>query len=411
MYSAVLSIASLLFGFCVVLVGVSLLATSLGVRASVEQFPDAVTGLIMAGYFVGFIAGSFACPTIIRRIGHIRSFTAFAATAAAAAYSHDIFVHPLAWFVLRLITGIAIIGLYIVIESWINATTPNAMRGRVFAIYMTLTLLAVATGPYLILLKPGFSFGIAAIMLCLGLLPIALTRVAEPLRVPSAHFHFKTLYQTSPLGMGGATMAGFANGAFFAMGAVFAHKIGLPDTYIALFMSVLVLGGAALQWPLGRLSDRGDRRVMLIAVSFTAALLASLAYLLAERSHLLMLVSVFAYGGMTFATYPLSVAHVNDRLSSGEVLEATQGILLMYGFGAIGGPIVAGVTMELFGAKSLLLFFAASYLAMGLYSMYRKGVTAAVIEEEKTGFVPMARSSQAALEMHPQVEEGPEGPA
>jgi MFS family permease len=403
MFSVVLSISSLLFGFCIVLVGVSLLATSLGVRASVENFSDAVTGLIMAGYFIGFIVGSFACPHIIRRIGHIRSFTVFAATAAAAAYSHDIFVYPLAWFALRLVTGISIVGLYIIIESWINASIPNAQRGRIFAIYMTLTLLAVSAGPYLILVKQGFSFGIAAMLLTLGLLPIALTRVVEPIRIASAHFNIKGLYRTSPLGLAGATMAGFANGAFFAMGAVFAHKIGMPATQIALFMSVLVLGGATLQWPLGRLSDRGDRRVMLIAVAFTAALLASIAYLLEEISHSLMLISIFAYGGMTFAIYPLSVAHVNDRLTSGEVLEATQGILLTYGIGAIGGPIVAGVAMDLFGPKSLLLFFAISYVLMGFYALHRKGATAAVIEEEKTGFVPMASSSQAALQMHPEV--------
>ena len=405
MFPALLSISSLLFGFCVVLTGVSLLATSLGVRASVEDFSSAVTGVIMAGYFIGFIIGSFACPGVIRRIGHIRSFTAFAAIAATAAYSHDILVHPLAWFALRLITGIAIVGLYIVIESWINATAPTHQRGRIFSIYMTLTLLAVAIGPYLILLKPAFNFGIAAMLLTLGLLPIALTRVVEPMRVANAHFDIRAIYRISPLGLGGATMAGFANGAFFAMGAVFAHQIGLPDMQIALFMSLLVLGGATLQWPLGRLSDRGDRRVMLIAVSFTAALLAASAYLLSAISHTLMLLSIFFYGGMSFAIYPLSVAHVNDRLTGGGVLEATQGILLVYGLGAIGGPIVAGLTMQWLGPRGLLLFFTASYLLMGLYAVYRRGTTVAVVEAEKTGFVPMARSSQAALEMHPQVGE------
>jgi MFS family permease len=407
MFSVILSISSLLFGFCVVLIGVSLLATSLGVRASIEQFSDSITGLIMAGYFMGFIVGSFACPHIIRRIGHIRSFTVFAATAAAAAYSHDIFVDPLAWFALRLVTGIAIVGLYIVIESWINATIPNAQRGRIFAIYMTLTLLAVSAGPYLILVKQGFSFGIAAILFSLGLLPIALTRVVEPIRVTHAHFNIKQLYRTSPLGLAGATLAGLVNGAFFAMGAVFAHKIGMPPPQIALFMSLLVLGGALLQWPLGRLSDRHDRRAVLIAVAFTAALLAGIAYALVDRSHTLMLISIFAYGGMTFAVYPLSVAHVNDRVTNGEVLEATQGILLVYGIGAIAGPIIAGVSMEAFGPRSLLLFFAVSYVLMGVYAVYRKGASAAVSEAEKTGFVPMSRSSQAALEMHPEVGEKP----
>ena len=405
MFSVVLSISSLLFGFCIVLVGVSLLATSLGVRASVEQISDSVIGLIMAGYFMGFIVGSFACPHIIRRIGHIRSFTAFAAIAAVAAYSHDIFVYPWIWFALRLVTGISIVGLYIVIESWINATIPNAQRGRIFAIYMTLTLLAVATGPYLILVNGEFSFGIAAMLLTLGLLPIALTRVVEPIRIASTRFNIKKLYRTSPLGLAGAAMAGFVNGAFFAMGAVFAHKIGMSTTHIAMFMSTLVLGGAFLQFPVGRLSDRLERRTVLIAVAFAAALLAVTAYLLVDISHKLMLISVFAYGGMTFATYPLSVAHVNDRLVNGEVLEATQGILLVYGIGAIGGPITAGILMDSFGPKTLLMFFAVSYALMGSYAIYRKGTTAAVSEEEKTGFVPMALTSQAALEMHPQVGE------
>jgi MFS family permease len=405
MFSAVLSISSLLLGICTVLVGVSLLATSLGVRASIEHFPDSLTGLIMAGYFIGFIAGSFACPPIIRRIGHIRSFTVFAAVAASAAYGHDIFVHPVAWFVLRLVTGIAIVGIYIIIESWINANSPKEQHSHIFSIYMTTTLLAMAVGPYLILLKPAFSFGIAAILLTLGLLPVALTRVVEPKQVAEASLHIKTLYHTSHLGMVGATMSGFANGAFLALGAVFAQKIGLSTTQIALFMSLMVIGGATLQWPLGRLSNHGDRRVVLILVSFAAAVLAAGAYLLSGYSHLLMLVVMFFYGGMTFAVYPLSVAHVNDRTHDGDSLDAAQGILLMYGFGAIGGPIVAGLAMGWLGAKGLLLFFSISYLGMGLYAWRRRGATAAAVEEDKTEFVPMARSSQAALEMHPEVEQ------
>lgn len=405
MLRTIFSISSLLVGFCIVLVGVSLLSTSLGVKAGVEQFSDAVTGVIMAGYFIGFILGSFACPPIIRRIGHIRSFTVFAAVASSSAYGHDIFVNPYAWLTLRLLTGIAIVGLYIVIESWISAASPREKHSRVFAIYMTATLLAMAAGPYLILVKPAYSFGIAGLLVTLGLLPVAMTRVVEPERVATASLHLKSLYRISHLGMAGSTMAGFANGAFLALGAVFAQKIGFSHTQIALFMSLLVLGGATLQWPVGWLSNYVERRVVLILVCFAAAALAAGAYILTGVSQSLMLVLMFFYGGMTFAVYPLSVAHVNDRLSHGDSLAATQGILLMYGFGAIGGPIIAGLAMSWLGPGALLLFFCGSYLLMGTYALYRRGATSPVDEEERTDFVPMARSSQAVLQMHPEVEQ------
>lgn len=397
-------ISPILGGFFIVLMGVSLLATTLGLSASAEGFSESTIGLIMSAYFSGFVVGSFACPVLIRRIGHIRTFTLLAAAAAVAAYSHGLWVYPSVWFLLRLLTGICVIGLYLVVESWINSIVPYPMRGSVFAIYMTLTLLAVSLGPYMILFVEKFVLGMVAMLLCLGMLPIALTRIVEPNMRMSLGLDIKKLYQVSPIGLVGASIAGLVNSAYFSLGAVFADRIGMSPSQIAMFMSILVFGGALMQWPVGRISDLLERRSVLAVVSLLAALFAIVAYLFIDVSYSLMLLLMFFYGGMSFTIYPLSVAHLNDRLQQDEILEATQGVLLLYGIGAICGPLLAGLIMDGLGVRSLLLFFATGYLLLGGYAIYRKGQSEPVAADAKSRFVPMTRTSQAALPMHPEVD-------
>ncbi len=412
MLAVVASITSLLLGVGILLIGSGLLGTLLGVRAAEEAFGEATTGLVMSAYFLGFALGTYLCPTIIRRVGHIRAFAAMAAIASVTGILHALIVHPAAWALFRVVTGICIVGLYMVVESWLNVLSPNRWRGQIFAIYSAVTLIALGGGQFLILVGDvtGFvPFGLVSICLSLALVPIALTRVSQPPPADTTRMSLGDLFSTSPLGIGGALTAGLVTGAFWGMGPLFAHRLGLSEVGVAGFMAAVILGGAALQWPIGRLSDNHDRRRVLIGVAFAGAAVALAALLVMESSLPGLMVVAFTYGGLAFTIYGLSVAHVNDYLESGQVLEATRSLLLVHGVAATIGPAAVGLFMAHFGAGTLLAYFAAALASLGcfgLYRLYRRPVALPV--EEQAAYVAVVRTSEAALELDPRAEAEPE---
>jgi len=388
-------------------VGIGLLFTALGLRAGLVEFPVVVTGLVMSAYFAGFILGTYVCPAIIRRAGHIRAFAAMASVASTMPILHALVVTPWAWGALRLVTGACVVGLYMVIESWLNALAPNAVRGKIFAAYMATTLGALAFGQYLILVGDvlGFTpFALVSILLSFALVPVALTRVPEPPPVAAPKPALRSLLAVAPVGFVGALASGLLNGAFFGMGAVFAQRVGMDEAGVATFMSATIIGGALLQWPVGHLSDRRDRRLVLAVVCASAAVLAALAFVAEHFSGPLLAIVAFFYGGLAFTVYGISVAHVNDVLEPGRVLEATGSLLLVHGIGAAIGPAAAGLLMQPLGPGSLLVYFALVLAAAAAYALYRYKLIARPQVGEPYGYVPMADSSQALLRMDPRTE-------
>ena len=411
MMTLVSSIFSLLFGIGIILIGSGFLGTLLGMRATLEDFSEVVTGLVMSAYFLGFIAGAFMCPPLINRVGHIRAFSVMAAVASTAILIHALIIDPWAWAALRLITGICGVGLYMVIESWLNAQASNQQRGRVFALYMTVNMLAMAAGQYLLLFNGVDSFvpfAVIAILYSLGLVPVALTRIKEPQPITTPALRLAYLFGKAPLGVIGTLIAGLLLGAFWGMGAVFAKGIGLDNTWIAVFMSTTVLGGAFLQLPIGRLSDTRDRRQVVLIVSMAGAATAVAAFAMAQWLAIALVICIFLFGGFTFPIYALCVAHMNDHLDANEALEATSGLLLTYGIGAACGPAAAGALMSAFGAPMLLLYFFALLIVLAVASRHYMRVRPPLPDAEKGEFVPMVRTSQAALEMHPGTDVEPE---
>ncbi len=401
-------ILALLLGIGVLLMGNGLLGTLLGVRAALESFPDAVIGPVMSVYFLGFVVGTFLCPPVIRRVGHIRAFAAMAGLAAASAFGHTLYVNPWYWALLRAVTGVCQVGLYMVVESWLNERAPKESRGRVFAVYVAVILAAGALGQLLVLVDGtagALGFGLAAVLFSLGLVPVALTDLAEPEPVTTPRVGLGGLVRTSPLGVVGTLVSGLANSAFWGMGAVFAQRVGMSTAEIAGFMAVTIFGGAVFQWPVGYLSDRFERRAVLTGVCIAGAGAALATWVAVGISHGALLGCAFVYGGLVFSVYSLSVAHLNDRLAPGEVLEATQGLLLVYGVGATVGPIVAGLLMGGFGPGSLLLYFAAAYGLLGLFALRRAWVRPPVPAEDQRPFVPLARMSPVGLELRQELED------
>jgi len=402
MLTQLFPLTALLAGVALLLAGGGLLGTLLAVRGSQEGMADVTMGLIMSGYFVGFFLGTFTAPPLIRRIGHNRAFAFCAAAVAASVLMHAITTGPVAWALLRVLTGAGLVTLYTVIESWLSAQAPNERRGQVFAAYMVINLLALALGQQLLRLAPtdGFAlFSVVAILVCLAMMPVSWTRLSPPPAHPAAPFRLLRVYREAPSAALGALLSGLAMGAFWGLGPLFAARVGLPSVQIATFMSVAILGGAALQWPLGRWSDNGDRRRVLAGIAVAATVVALLLMPLTDSPQLLF-AGIFIYGGLAFAVYPISVAHLMDRLEPADVLGASSALLLLHGVGAMFGPALAGLAMQRFGSPALLGWFALIHLLLALSVLVRVGLRGG--ETSHGHFMPMLRTTPMALELLPE---------
>lgn len=398
---------SLFAATAILLLGSGLLGTLVSLRAGTESFPQAIIGLIMSGFFMGYVIGSYLCPKIIRNIGHIRSFSAFAAMGCVSVLLHGLIIDPIVWLLLRIITGICMLGMYLVIESWINTLATRETRGSLFAIYMAINLLALGASQYLLLIYEIQSlslFALVALFFSLALVPIALTRITQPEQVEAAQLGLKHLYNTSPLACFGALLSGVVNGAFWGMGPVYALGVGFDVAGIALFMSGVVFGGALLQWPLGHLSDKFDRRLVIFAVSVMASCTAITVYYLIDSSQVMGLLAAFIFGGSAFSIYSLSVAHANDHIDAEHVLETSRGLLLLSGIGSTIGPLSAGLIMGWFGAQTLMIYFASLLFLLAGLALIRRTIGEPISVTEQGDFVIMARSSTEVLELDPRAE-------
>ena len=404
-------LSTLLLGAGMLVLGLGLLFSVLGLRAGVAQFSSITLGLVTSAYYAGFVAGTFACPILIRKVGHIRAFAAMASLASTMPILHALWIEPVFWGVLRFVTGVCMVGLYIVIESWLNALAPNALRGRLFAVYMAVNFVALALGQWLILVgdRLGFvPFAMVSVMFSFALLPITMTKVDEPAPVQAPKFSLRSLYDASPLGMAAAVASGLITGAFYGMGTVFGKAAGFSDAGVASFMAAAILGGAIFQWPVGIFSDRHDRRVVLLWVCVLGAGVTLLGFVLAHYAVDALLPLALVFGGLIFSMYGLGVAHVNDVIDSSRLVEFTGGLLLLHGVGAAIGPVLAGTVMDVAGPSSLMLFYAAVMGAMALYTVKRLRYFPPVPAEQKADFVAMGGGSQAVLQMDPRTlpEEG-----
>ncbi len=404
MHSLRLPLAALLSGVALLVTGVGLLFSTLGLRAGLEGFPTFVTGLVMSAYFAGFVAGTRLCPRLIGSVGHVRAFAAFASLASTLPILHALWVAPAWWALLRFVTGICLVGLYIVVESWLNVLAPSEQRGRVFSLYLAVSGLAMALGQGLLLVgdRLGFlPFALVSVLLSFALLPLTLTPVAEPAHVDTPHAGLRALFALSPLGIAGALASGALTGAFLGLGALFVQRLGHGELKTAGFMAATILGGALFQWPIGHWSDRRDRRRVLLTVCIGMALLAGAGFGLVRMLPAALVPLGFALGALMFALYGLSVAHVNDMIPAERALEVSSGLLLVHGVGAAIGPTLAGSLMAALGPGSLLLYFAAVAAMLAAYTLRRMRFAPPVPAAEKSSFVPMGEVSPVALRMAP----------
>jgi MFS family permease len=346
------ALPALLLGFFLMQTGNTFQGTILSIRGEIEGFALAEIGAVGAGFWAGVIIGSLRAATVIRRVGHIRTFAAFGAIAGAAPLVHLLVVDPFVWIATRALTGFCFAGMFIVVESWLNAGASAENRGQVLSLYSMTGLLAGIGGQLLLPTTDpaGFRpFCIIACIISLALVPIALTQSAAPAPpAEGSHVPLSRLYRDSPLGVAAGFLGGVTTGAFFTLGPIFAERRGLSTGQIAVFMACGTLGGFVAAWPLGLLSDRYDRRLVIVGAASAAAasLIVMLVLVPGDAYPWLLYLCVALFGGMIIPTYSLALAHLSDAVSQEEMVAASGGLLLAHGAGAAVGPLIAGFAMS-----------------------------------------------------------------
>ena len=368
---ALSSVAALLIGASILLTGQGLQGTLVPVRAELENFSTISIGLIGAGYFLGFTIGCLRSGNLLRRVGHVRVFAAMTALASAVPLLHGLWANAWTWGLLRFVTGFCFAVLYVVIESWLNERATNENRGIVFATYVFITLTVMAAGQMMLLLYDPMElavFAIASVLVSLAAIPVALSTAPTPEQPESVDLDIKKLYQTSPAGTLGCLVAGLANGAFWSLAPVFTAAYSNDVSLASWFMTAGVIGGALGQWPLGYLSDRFGRRIVLIFAAFGGG---TVGLAMAAAGDNLNFVTLnllgIAWGAMAFPLYSVSVAHANDYAEPDEYVKISSALLLMYGAGAVAGPFLASAFMTVVGAPGLFLYSGAMHIVLALY--------------------------------------------
>ncbi len=408
-------VLSLLMATAILLVGNGLLGTLIPIRAGYEGFATITVGVIGSFYFAGFLAGCFATPHIVRRAGHIRSFATFCGLAAAAPLVHAMSSDAATWALMRVLTGFCFAGLYMVIESWLNEQSTNDTRGRIFAVYLAVNLTALAGGQLMLNAadSTGFVlFAICSILTSLALVPVAMTTSVQPMPIQSTQINIWNLYALSPVGLVGSFVVGLTNAPFWTLAPLFAMESGLGEGGIAAFMLAAIAGGAIAQWPIGRISDRMDRRRVIVALCLGSALgEVALVFAGVSGSAVAMLLTGVLFGVFALTLYSVCVAHMNDHGQSESFVSISGGLLVVYSVGAIVGPTAASLGVGSFGISSIFVFPALVHLLFAGYTIYRIISTPALPDEQRADFVavPFPQAHPLPTELDPRAAE--EGPA
>lgn len=407
MLRAVAPVQSLLLAIFMLMAGGGFLSTLIAVRLERAGGSAVEIGLVGTAYFAGLVAGSLRVPALVRRVGHIRGFAAFVALFSASTLSYAIHRDPLLWSALRFIDGLCVAGVFVCLESWLNARAESRTRGAILAGYMIALYAGQAVGQFLLNLsetKPSMPFLVASILISLAAIPVVLTRIAAPPPDDGAPLPMRALYAASPLGIIGATVTGVMLGAFYALGPVFVRRLGMDLSDTAWFMSVVIMGGVALQWPLGRLSDRFDRRRVIVGV-LAGTLAASVGIALLAEAGLLLLALGALFGGLSFALYPLCVAHTNDHLAADQRIAATGGLVLLYSVGAAAGPMAGATAVTLLGAPGLFLFIALCAGGTLGFGLWRQARTQPVPMADQQAYQALPRTTPMAATLDPRAED------
>lgn len=399
-------IAALLLSDALLIIGHGVQMTLVPLRAEIEGFSPSQVAFTGSMYFLGFVLGCLVTQTILRRVGHIRAFAVLATSFSATVLLFDAFPYFEYWLALRFVVGCCISGLYMIIESWLNDTASKENRGTVLSVYTIINLMMLVVGQQLLnFADPSATtlFVLASIMLSLAIIPVGLTTALAPAPVQSIQLDFKRVWQISHVAVLGSVFGGLVTGAFWSLGPVFARGIGLETTELTFYMSAVVLGGAMFQLPLGRLSDRFDRRIVLQGSALAGALLSILVVLFHQSFSVLLGLSL-AWGGCIMTMYAIFLAHGADNAEPDEFAMLGSCILLTFGIAsAVGGPL-ASVFVELLGAVGLYIHSALALVALAFVITVRRKQHVLSPADDTGPFRAATGTSPAIFELDPRTE-------
>jgi MFS family permease len=383
---------ALLLGIMLLMVGNGLQGTLLGIRGGIEGFTTFQMSIVMSGYFVGFLFGSMITPDLIRRVGHVRVFAALGSLISAVLVMYAALPDWIIWALLRVVIGFSFCGVYITAESWLNNTATNETRGQTLSLYMIMQMVGIITAQGLVnVADPGgfILFVIPSVLVSLAFTPILLSVSPAPTFGTTKSMSIRALYQVSPLGVIGIFLMGGVFSAMFGMTAVWGTEAGLTILQITIFTAALYFGGLVFQYPIGWLSDRMDRRklVVIVALAGTAACAVSVLF----NPGFLGLVAVgLVIGGVSNPLYSLLLAHTNDYLDHDSMAAASGGLLFVNGVGAILGPLIIGWLMGLIGPQGFFLFIGCLTTVLSAYAVWRMTQRSAIPVQETGPYAPIS---------------------
>lgn len=406
MRRVIFQLTALFLGFGILTVGNGLITSLMALRMGIEGFPVQTAGLVMSAQSLGFVIGPFLVPRMIHRVGHIRMFAICAAGAAVTTLTIPLYLQPVLWLLLRFVAGLALSGCALILESWLNHRAGSEMRGRVLGVYMVIYYMAFGCGQFLLLagMPSDFQlFSVAAILFALALVPVAATRIGEPDR-PEPHLpSFRRLWRLTPLGTVGCFCAGFMGTSFTAAGPLFARERGLVTHEIALFMGLAVLAGLVLQLPLGHLSDRMDRRILIAAMAGAVGLAALVLGFGSAYGPWIAIGAAMAYGGLVYTVYPLAVAHANDVANPRDTLALSAGLIFACGLGSTCGPLVVTSTMRVLGPPGMFIAIASVGALLAIFAGWRAFVGDPVPDTERMDFVSVPPTTPVVADLDPRL--------
>jgi MFS family permease len=379
------AIGTLIVATSIVQLANGFFGTFISLRVSLEDFGATFAGLVLSSYFAGFTVGALWCGRIIERVGHIRAYAAFGGLVAAATAAMPLLVGPLPWLLLRAVVGFGCAGLFITAESWLNAKAPPSERGRVFSVYMVGTFIALAAGQLLIAkadVASAAPFNAIVTLFAVGLVMVSTTRAEPPQATPGQVLPYGQLVRAAGIAVLGSALSGMMAGAFYALVPAWAQGEGIDQSTIALFMFAAVLGGLAFQVPVGRVSDRVDRRRVLAVLGLGFACAAILLVLLPHTLATVLLAAA-VLGGFLSTLYPVCVAHAHDCMPADLVVAVSARLILVSGLGSVLGPLIGTRLMASFDIDGVFYFMAVAALALALVAWLGSVRTAPPLHQER----------------------------
>ena len=392
---------ALLLGVMLLMIGNGVQGTLLGIRGALEGFSTQQMSYVMSAYFLGFLFGSRLTPGMLRRVGHVRVFAALGSLISAVLVLYPVWPDWMAWAVMRVVIGFSFSGVYITAESWLNNASSNETRGQALSLYMIMQMIGIIASQALLNAgdPSGFIlFVIPSILVSVAFTPILLTVSPAPSFEETKPLALRQLFRISPLGCVGMFLLGGVFSAQFGMSAVWGSSVGLSVREVSMFVASIYVGGLVLQYPIGYLSDRLDRRRLVVILSAVGAVAMVAAMVVPDRFWFLLVVGALM-GGISNPLYSLLLAHTNDFLEKSDMAAASAGLLFINGLGAIFGPLITGWMMETIGASGYFLFIGVLFAALALYALYRMGRRVSLSDTRRRRFRAVApTASPVAVE-------------